>query len=212
MDLPLILDHRQEIEARIDRAGHLLLFLDFDGTLAPIVPRARAGGAARSHARGLERAGRDPGDHDLDRQRPLAPETSSDAWDRRPDLCRQPRSRNRGKGPRFRASRGRRAWSADSPTSPRGFAARARDSRGDRDRVERVDDLGALSRGRRVRPRSHLERLLRSFIPPDDPRIEVREGKMVHEIRPRVAWDKGHAVRLDSRSARSRRGAADRGG
>jgi len=39
-----------------------------------------------------------------------------------------------------------------------------------------------------------LESSLRSFIPPDAPSIEIREGKMVHEIRPRVPWDKGHAV------------------
>ncbi len=40
----------------------------------------------------------------------------------------------------------------------------------------------------------HLEALIRDIVPPDDPNIEVREGKMVHEIRPRVNWDKGKAV------------------
>jgi trehalose 6-phosphate phosphatase len=40
----------------------------------------------------------------------------------------------------------------------------------------------------------HLEALLRDMISPDDPNIEVREGKMVHEIRPRVDWDKGKAA------------------
>ena len=38
MDLPPVLDRRTEVKARIDRAASLLLFLDFDGTLAPIVP------------------------------------------------------------------------------------------------------------------------------------------------------------------------------
>ena len=40
----------------------------------------------------------------------------------------------------------------------------------------------------------HLEALIRDIVAPDDPNIEVREGKMVHEIRPRVDWDKGKAV------------------
>jgi len=39
-----------------------------------------------------------------------------------------------------------------------------------------------------------LEQLIRAFVPPDDPSIEVRAGKMVYEIRPRVDWDKGNAV------------------
>ena len=39
-----------------------------------------------------------------------------------------------------------------------------------------------------------LEAVLRDMIAPDDPNIEVRDGKMVHEIRPRVDWDKGKAV------------------
>jgi trehalose 6-phosphate phosphatase len=40
----------------------------------------------------------------------------------------------------------------------------------------------------------HLDALLRDIVAPSDPNIEVREGKMVHEIRPRVDWDKGKAV------------------
>ena len=40
----------------------------------------------------------------------------------------------------------------------------------------------------------HLEAILGDLVAPDDPNIEVREGKMVHEIRPRVDWDKGNAV------------------
>ena len=37
MDLPPVLDTLREVKARVDRAGSILLFLDFDGTLAPIV-------------------------------------------------------------------------------------------------------------------------------------------------------------------------------
>ena len=40
----------------------------------------------------------------------------------------------------------------------------------------------------------HLESIVRDIVSPDDPNIEVREGKMVHEIRPRVEWNKGAAV------------------
>ena len=40
----------------------------------------------------------------------------------------------------------------------------------------------------------HLDALLRDIVAPGDPNIELKEGKMVHEIRPRVDWDKGKAV------------------
>ena len=57
----------------------------------------------------------------------------------------------------------------------------------------------------------HLDALLRDLVSSDDPDIEVRGGKMVHEIRPRVDWDKGKAVAWIRDQLGMRRGASHRG-
>ena len=83
----------------------LLLFLDFDGTLAPIVAEPMLGPVARRIASVVDPAGeatRD--DRDRDRQRPLAGRCQGPRGDTGLDLCRQPRSGNRGTRPHVRAS------------------------------------------------------------------------------------------------------------
>ncbi len=40
---------------------------------------------------------------------------------------------------------------------------------------------------------------MRQAVPDDDPLLLLRDGKMVIEIRPRVDWNKGQAVLVDSR-------------
>ena len=47
-DLFIGLEIRPEVTAQVERADRLLLFLDFDGTLAPIVEEPGIGGPARS--------------------------------------------------------------------------------------------------------------------------------------------------------------------
>jgi trehalose-phosphatase len=50
---------------------------------------------------------------------------------------------------------------------------------------------------RHVRPadRDQVERVVRETIPDDHPNFVVAAGKMVWEVRPRVGWNKGTAVR-----------------
>jgi trehalose 6-phosphate phosphatase len=45
-----------------------------------------------------------------------------------------------------------------------------------------------------VAARIELDLVIREIIADDDPDIAITAGKMVHEIRPRVGWDKGTAV------------------
>ncbi len=192
MDLPLILDHRQEIEARITRAGHLLLFLDFDGTLAPIVPLP-----------GLAELP-DPTREVLNKLMALPATTISIVSGRSLQNIKQRVGipgliyagnhglEIEGRGLAFEHPAAVELGSAVADITA-GFTARSRALEGI------VIEYKGLTtslhyRGASLATRVALERLLRSFIPPDDPRIEVREGKMVHEIRPRVAWDKGRAV------------------
>jgi len=192
MDLPQILDRRQEVETRIDRASGLLLFLDFDGTLAPIVRRPAlaelpdptrevlnelaalpaitiaivSGRALRDVKKRVGIAGLIyAGNHGLEIE---------------------------GRGLAFEHSAAVELSSAVRKVTG-SISARARAFPGIE--IESKGLTTSLHYRQASRPiQVALERLLRNFIPPDDPRIEVREGKMVYEIRPRVRWDKGHAV------------------
>jgi trehalose 6-phosphate phosphatase len=192
MNLPRILDRRQEIEARLDRTEHLLLFLDFDGTLAPIVPRPALAELPDS-TRAI-----------LNELAALAAITISIVSGR---ALADVKSRVgvpgliyagnhgleiEGNGLAFTHPGAIDLWPAVRDITAL-LAARSRALVG----VE-IESKGLTTsvHYRRAPPavRVALEGLLKAFITGDDPRIEIREGKMIHEILPRVSWDKGRAV------------------
>jgi len=192
MDLPPILDGRPEVKTRIDRASGLLLFLDFDGTLAPIVAQPSLAELP------------DPTLEVLNELAALPAITISIVSGRSlGDLKR----RVGIPGLIYAGNHGLeiegRGLAFEHPAALE-LSAAVRDITGwISARAGALEGIEIESKGlttsvhyrQASRPiQVAVEGLLRKFVPPDDPRIEVREGKMVHEIRPRVPWDKGHAV------------------
>jgi trehalose 6-phosphate phosphatase len=183
---------RAHVQARIERAARLILFLDFDGTLAPIVDEpilailpaatrqvlvelisdpaimiAIVSGRALGDVKG--RVGIPgliyAGNHGLEIE---------------------------GQGLSFEHAAAVVLKGAIREITER-IATHAAELEG----VEIESKVLTSSIHFRRAPRAaqiHLDSLIRDLISPTDPNIEVREAKMVHEIRPRVAWDKGNGV------------------
>jgi trehalose 6-phosphate phosphatase len=191
-DLPRILERRQEIEDRSDRAGHLLLFLDFDGTLAPLAPRPAL----------AELAG--PTRDVLNELAALPAVTISIVSGR---SLQDVKGRVGVSGLIYAGNHGLeiegRGLSFEHPAAVE-LSSAVRDITGrfaawsrSLDGIE-IEFKGLTTsvhyRRASLATRVALQGLLRGLISGDDPKIEIRAGKMVHEIRPRVPWDKGHAV------------------
>jgi len=190
--LPRILDRRPEIEARIARAVHLLLFLDFDGTLAPIVPQP-----------GLAELP-DPTREILNELAALPAITISIVSGR---SLQNIKRRVGIPGLIYAGNHGLEIEGGgvafEHPAAVELFAAVRAVTGWISACAGAFPGIEIESKGlttsvhyrQASRPiRVALESSLRKVIPPDDPRIELREGKMVHEILPRVPWGKGHAV------------------
>jgi trehalose 6-phosphate phosphatase len=192
MDLPSVFDTLREVKARVDRAGSILLFLDFDGTLAPIVqePMLAVLPAATRHV--LDElvahatitiaivSGRSLGDVKGRVGMPALIYAGNHGLE------------IEGRGLWFEHAQAVVLRGAIRKITER-IAAHAASLEG----IE-IESKGLTSSIHyRRAPRAaqiHLDTLLRDIVAPDDPDIEIREGKMVHEIRPRVEWDKGKAV------------------
>jgi len=191
-DLPRILDRRREVKARLDCAPGLLLFLDFDGTLAPIVAEpalAKLPDPTRKVLLELAAlpaitisivSGRALGDV----KRRLGIPGLIYAGNHGLEI--------EGRGLAFEHPGAVEFYPAVSKITAT-MLARSSAFAG----VE--VEVKGLTTSLHYRQASHreqvdLEKLLKAFVSPDDPRIEIREGKMVYEVMPRVPWDKGHAV------------------
>jgi trehalose 6-phosphate phosphatase len=189
---PDVFDKLDELRTRIDRVASLLLLLDFDGTLAPIVPRPVLAALPES-ARQV-----------LNELAVLSDVTTAIVSGRALEDVRQRVGIHgliyagnhgleiEGCGLLFKHPRAVELISTVRKVSST-IRARASAFEG----VEVEDKVLTTSvHHRRTSPRERVEltRLVGDLVPPDDPHIEVREGKMVHEIRPRVDWDKGNAV------------------
>ena len=113
--------------------------------------------------------------------------------DRRPDLRRQPRARDLRAGLHFDETTavGRKDDIEDAVGA---LAARLGHIAGV---LVEPKGLTASVHYRRVRPadRVEVERVVRATIPDDHPNLVVTAGKMVWEVRPKVGWNKGTAVR-----------------
>ena len=189
---PPILDRCQEIKARSDRAGHLLLFLDFDGTLAPIVLQPALAELPDST-------------RDVLNELVALPKITTSIVSGR--SLHDVKSRVAVPGLIYSGNHGLeiegRGLSFEHPAAAallsdvRDITGRLAAEARSLDGVEiEFKGLTTSVHYRRASPRARvgLEGLLRGLIPKDDPRIEIKEGMMVHEIRPRVPWDKGHAL------------------
>ncbi len=191
-DLPRALDHRRHLNERLIRAESLLVCLDFDGTLAPIVDEptlamlpvetrqtlnelaaqvdvtiAVVSGRALDDVKG--RVGMPDliyaGNHGLEIEGP-------GLWFEHPVAA---------------------GLKAKVCHVTERVAAKARALDG----VE-IESKGLSSsvHFRRSSPAAQIELALvvRETVADDDPDIAITAGKMVHEIRPRIGWDKGTAV------------------
>jgi trehalose 6-phosphate phosphatase len=193
MELRSALDSKDELTRLIERAPQLLLCLDFDGTLSPIVERPALAELPPATGRVLK---------DLQALPSIALSFVSGR------LLEDIKSRVgleavvyagnhgleiEGSGSRF-----------DHPDALR-LAADLRDLAGrlaagaaDLEGVE-IEDKGLTTsvhhRRASATTRRRLLGLLRELVPASDGRFVVREGLMVYEVRPRVAWDKGQAIR-----------------
>jgi trehalose 6-phosphate phosphatase len=192
MDLPRILDRRREVKARLDCATGLLLFLDFDGTLAPIVAEPALAELPGPTRRVLYELAALPaitisivsGRALRDVKRRLGIPGVIYAGNHGLEI--------EGRGLVFEHSGAVEIYPAVNKITSM-MLARSNDFKGVE--VEAKGLTTSLHYRQASRPiQLALGTLLRNLIPPDDPRIEIREGKMVYEVLPRVAWDKGHAV------------------
>jgi trehalose 6-phosphate phosphatase len=192
--MPLLLDeHRSEVEARVAAASSLVFYLDFDGTLAPIVVEPELARMAPETRTVLE---------ELSKQEGILVCVVSGR------SLADIKSRVGLSGLVYSGNHGLEIESESlrfvHPEAGRGRAAIE-------DLNRRVAGLPLLIPGvqlelkglsttihfRRADPtaRDQIEMIVRSLVPAGHLDLIVTEGKMNYEIRPRLDWNKGSAVR-----------------
>ncbi len=193
-DMPLLLDdHRSDIEARVNGASSLVLYLDFDGTLAPIVAEPEEARMTTKTRAILEELALLEGILVcVISGRSLADLKS------RVGLSGVVYSGNHGLeiegGPlRFlhpEAGRSRAAVEAFS-NKVAGLPLLIPGVQID------LKGLTTTIHYRRAEPeaRAQIESIVHLIAPPDHPDLAIFEGKMNFEVRPRLDWNKGSAVR-----------------
>ena len=182
----------QEVKARIDRAGSLLLFLDFDGTLAPIVEEPMLAVLPAATRQVLEALAA----HETITIAIVSGRSLGDVKGRvgLPALIY---AGNHGLEIEGRGLAYEHPKALVLKAAVREITERIAEHTASLEGIE-IESKGLTSsihyRRAARSAQIHLEALLRDIVKTDDPNIEIREGKMVHEIRPRVDWDKGTAV------------------
>ena len=195
-------DHRGEIEARVAGATSLIFYVDFDGTLAPIVA--------------------DPG------LASLSPETRAvlEEFSSREDVLIAVVSGRSLADVKSRVGLQSLVYSGDHGLQIEGHslrfehpeAARCRDALAELN--QQLIGLPLLLPGVLVESKSlttaihyrrapegtreQIETILQSLVPADHPLFVLTEGKMIIEIRPRVRLEQGNSRALDSRPASGR--------
>jgi len=193
-DMPLLLDeHRSEVEARVAAASSLVFYLGFDGTLAPIVVEPEMARMAPETRTVLE---------ELSKQEGIL-------------VCvvsgRSLADIKTGVGLSGLVYSGNHGLEIESESlrfvHPEAGCGRAAIE----DLNSRVAGLPLLIPGVRLEPkglgttihfrsadptaRDQIETIVRSLVPAEHPDLMVTEGLMNYEIRPRLDWNNGSAVR-----------------
>jgi trehalose-phosphatase len=189
----LLDEHRSEVEARVDAASALVLYLDFDGTLAPIVVEPELARMPPETRTVLEELSRQEG--------VLVCVVSGRSL---ADI----KGRVGLSGLVYSGNHGLEIESESLRfVHPEAGCVRAAIA----DMNRRVAGLPLLISGvqlehkglattvhfRRADPtgRDQIRTIVASLVPPEHPDLVVTEGLMNYEIRPRLDWNKGSAVR-----------------
>jgi trehalose 6-phosphate phosphatase len=192
--MPLLLDeHQSEIEARVAVASSLVFYLDFDGTLAPIVVEPELARMAPETRTVLEELSQQEGILVC-----VVSGRSLADIKNRVGLSGLVYSGNHGLEIESESLR------FVHPEAGCGRAAIE-------DLNRRVAGLPLLIPGVQLEPkglcttihfrradstaRDQIKTIVRSLVPVDHPDLMVTEGLMDYEIRPRLDWNKGSAVR-----------------
>ena len=185
------LAHREEIGARIASAPHVLLLLDFDGTLAPIVEDPAAARAPERTLELLESLVASP-------RVTIAVVSGRALFDLRPRLvpglilAGNHGLEIEGPGIRFREP------FAESARGVLSEIAKRLESRLDSIRGVRVENkaLTLSVHYRRAAPQDvpQVDSIVRGALADVDDRFLLSHGKAVIEVRPRVSWNKGAAA------------------
>src|SRR5271166_2468099 len=192
--MPLLLDeHRCEVEARVAAASSLVFYLDFDGTLAPIVDDPELARMTLVMRTVLEELSKQEG--------VLVCVVSGRSL---ADI----KSRVGLSGLVYSGNHGLEIESESLRfVHPEAGCGRAAIE----DLNRRVAGLPLLIPGVQLEPkglsttihfrradptaRDQVETIVRSLVPADHLDLMVTEGKMNYEVRPRLDWNKGSAVR-----------------
>ncbi len=188
-----LLDTLDEVAVSLETAAHVLLFLDFDGTLAPIVASPELAHLPSATRSALEAVSQHPhctvsivsGRELNDIRERVAIDGLVYAGNHGLEI--------EGEGLRFnhvkaaRLKDGLEAVVDELINELAGVAGVLVEPKG----------LSASVHYRRVCPedQSRVEHAVRHAIPSNHPHFAVVPGKMVWEVRPRVEWNKGTAVR-----------------
>jgi trehalose 6-phosphate phosphatase len=191
-DLPRVIEHRQELEDRLERAESLLLCLDFDGTLAPIVDEPMLAMLTAETRQTLnELAALDDATIAIVSGRALGDVRGRVGM---PGLIYAGNHGLEIEGPGLSFEH---PVAAGLRSKVRRVTERVAAKAACLDGVE-IESKGLSSsvHFRRSSPAAQIELglVVREIIADDDPDIAIAAGKMVHEIRPRIGWDKGTAV------------------
>lgn len=192
-DVEPLHDHLEEVGHALDAAGRWSLLLDFDGTLAPIVDHPAWARVPEASAACLEELSRRPeglvaiisGRSIADVRALLDNDALYYAGNHGLEIA----------GPDGMRFREPRAAALGAMLSRRGacLASRLATIPG---ALLQEKGLTTSVHYRQVDP-AHwgtIARVVEEVVPTDDPDLVVHGGKRVHEIRPRVAWGKGHAA------------------
>jgi trehalose 6-phosphate phosphatase len=191
-ELARVLDYREELEERLDRAESLLLCLDFDGTLAPIVDEPMLAMLPAETRQTLHQLA---ALHDVTIA--IVSGRALEDVRERVGMAGLIYAGNHGteiEGP---------GLSFEHPIAAvlKGKVRKLTERVAARalalDGVE-IESKGLSSsvhyRRSSLASQIELDLLIREIVADDDPDIAIAAGKMVHEIRPRIGWDKGTAV------------------
>lgn len=192
-DVPRLLDHLSRIADALDQADGWTLFLDFDGTLAPIVEHPECAKLPASTANSLSALAKRSnglvivisGRALLDVQERVGLQSIHYAGNHGLEIA------------------GPTGLHFVEPTAKKQVENLARRSVELASRLAEIPGVRVEPKGlttsihyRRVDPSdwNRVKQIIEQVVSPDDPDFGLHGGKRVHEIRPRVDWNKGKAA------------------